>query len=87
MMQFIYNFFLALSQFNNTLLLGDPDESISGRLGRAYLSGKPKWWVEPWMHAVDWVFVAFLGELNHCVESVEYTEAHDKELWSWIKGE
>jgi hypothetical protein len=85
MNQYSYNLALACSQLFNTVLLGDPDESISGRLGRSYLSGRPKWFVEPWMGAVDWFFVIVFNELNHCVNSVEYTETHDKELWSWIQ--
>ena len=85
MRQYVYNVFLAMSQFLNSLLLGDPDESISGRLGRAYLSGRPKWWVTPWMTFVDWMFVMLFGEIQHCIKSVEYGEEHAKELWSWIE--
>lgn len=82
--QFLYNFGLGLDQFVNVLLLGDPDESLSGRLGRAHVSGRAKWWCEPMRRALDaFVFLAF-GETDHCVNAIEPEESDSKELWSWI---
>lgn len=85
--QFVYNVALGLNQFTNVLLLGDPDESLSGRLGRAYLSGRPKWWVTPLMRLNDAAWLLFSGERDHSVNAVEFEEAKEKELWSWIKDE
>lgn len=86
MSQYIYNLILALSQFLNAILLGDPDESISGRLGRAHASGRAKWWVYPLLFVNDWVWRVTTGEENHSVNAVEAEERpHEKELWSWVK--
>jgi hypothetical protein len=86
LIKFLYNLGLGLDQFVNVLLLGDPDESLSGRLGRALISGKPKFWVPPMAKANDWLWEKLAGELDHCVASVEPEERpHEKELWSWIK--
>lgn len=83
--QYVYNLLLGFDQFANAVLLGDPDESISGRTGRAYLSGNPKWWVNPLRKHLNWVF-KFFGDYPHCENSVEQEERpYEKELWSWVK--
>jgi hypothetical protein len=83
--KYAYNFFLGLDQFLNAILLGDPDESVSGRTGRAYLSGKGKWWVPALRRHLNWVFKHF-GDYPHCENSVEPEERPlEKEIWSWIK--
>ncbi len=83
MSQYIYNFFLALDQMINAILLGDPDESLSGRLGRAKLSRKPKFWVGPMIDINDFLWWTFTGELQHSINAVEKEETFDKELWKW----
>jgi hypothetical protein len=81
--QYLYNLGLAIDQLLNTILLGDPDEGLSGRLGRAYLSGKPKFWVKPLMRVNDWLWLVLTGESDHSVNAVEPEELHEKELWRW----
>ena len=86
MKQYLYNLFLSLSQLLSTILGGDPDESLSGRLGRAYLSGQPRWFVTPALRLNDFLFKFLFKEQNHSINSVEWEEKpHEKELWSWIK--
>lgn len=86
--QYVFNLLLGLDQFINVVLLGDPDESISGRLGRAHLSGHPKLFVEPLRKLVDYGAKGLAGQHDHCVNSVESEDQiYSKELWSWIKGE
>lgn len=81
--QYIFNLALAYDQLVNVILLGDPDDSISGRCGRAIASGKPKWWV-PYLAAhVDWVFLTFFNQKDHCKDSIEEGEKYEKELWKW----
>lgn len=36
MRQYFFNILIALDQLANTLFFGDPDETISSRLGREY---------------------------------------------------
>lgn len=78
-----FRLLLALDQLANVLLLGFPDESISGRLGRAHMSGRPKWYAQYGKVLVDWIFSPF--EKDHCVASVEFEDNFDKrfELWCW----
>lgn len=85
LVQLFFNLGLGVDQLANVLLLGDPDESLSGRLGRAELSGKPKWWVRPLARANDWLWYTLRGEENHCANAVEHEECPgDKELWCWF---
>lgn len=88
MIQFIYNLFLGIDQFSNVLLLGDPDESLSGRTGRAMLSGRPRFFVRPLYVFIDYFALALFGEVNHCLNAVEHEERpYEKELWSWVRRE
>jgi hypothetical protein len=78
--QYIYNFGQALSQFANAvILLGDPDESISGRTGKA--SRKGIWWFSD----VQEPFINMLfQDPDHCEKSIEDDEGC-KQLWDWEK--
>jgi len=70
---YTYGFRIALSadQAFNVLLLGFPDESISGRVGRAIATGKPKKGVDAFGQALDWFFLHAFGDENHVETSVE----------------
>ena len=84
--QYLYNWILGIDQFINVILLGDPDESISGRTGRAMQSGKPKWFVPPFARFNDWLFWVIFKERDHNLNAIEPEERpHEKELWSWIR--
>jgi hypothetical protein len=84
--QYFYNLLLAYDQFFNAVFLGDVDESISGRTGRAIASGKPKWWVRYLAKFVDWLFLTLIGEKDHVKNAIEPEERPmEKELWSWIR--
>lgn len=82
--QYVFNLALAFDQFVNAVALGDPDESISGRCGRALATGRPKWFVPFLARHVDWIFRTFFGEADHVKNAVEPDERpHEKELWRW----
>lgn len=84
--QYLYNLILGLDQFINTILLGDPDESISGRIGRAMQSGRPKCFVPYLAHFNDWIFWVIFKEKDHNLNAIEPEERpFEKELWSWIR--
>lgn len=84
--QYLYNLALSFDQLLNAILLGDPDESISGRCGRAVASGKPKFFVKPMAKIVDFIFLILFKEKDHVKNAIEPEEfPHEKELWSWIK--
>jgi len=81
--QYLYNWAVLLSQALSVLLGGHPDESISQRTGRAYLSN-PKGWFRVQRFAIDMLLKALTGEADHCLNSLK-GEANAKELWSWGK--
>lgn len=70
------NVLISLDQLGNSILGGDPDETISSRLGRI----KTKWGGEipstrPVAKVTDW----FLDRIdkNHSVDAIEHDEGHD----------
>ena len=79
---YLVNLLLALDEAVNTLLLGDPADSISGRLGRAMASGKPKWFVPPIAAFVDWAAMRIAGQKDHCISSIT-DEDLNREIWSF----
>lgn len=79
LVQFTYNVGLVLSQVGSVLLLGDPDETISSRTGKASRSGRP------WFKKVQEPFINFLFQDDkHCFNAIEEEEGC-KELWHWVK--
>jgi hypothetical protein len=83
--QYLFNIALGLDQFINVLLLGDTDDSISGRCGRAMASGKPKWFVKILTPVIDWLFLKLFNDEDHCKNSIESEESMSYEIWSWHK--
>lgn len=66
MKKYLWNLLLALDQGINTLLGGDPDETISSRAGKAMLKGK-RW---------GCVLCRLLDALekDHCINNIEPDE-------------
>lgn len=58
---YIWNILIAISQFGNALLFGDPDETISGRVGK-HLPHTPIAWK---------INLLFPWQKNHVIEAVE----------------
>ena len=81
--QYLFNLALGLDQWVNVLLLGDVDDSISGRCGRAIESGKPKWFVRLAAPIIDWLFLKCFNDTDHCKNSIEPEEDLTYELWKW----
>jgi hypothetical protein len=59
-----YNLFVAASQLASAFLLGDPDESISGRIGKGLRAGR--WWAQPFRLVPPFA--------RHCLASIEDDE-------------
>lgn len=81
----IFRLLLAIDQLANAILLGFPDESISGRVGRAIASGRPKDWVRPIRDILDYVFLKLFNDPDHCNTSQEPEERFEEryEIWCW----
>jgi hypothetical protein len=79
---------IAVDQYMNVVWLGNPDETISSRTGRAIESGKPKWYIKYLLHPfVDWAARVFGDGPNHCLNAIEYDEHMENqyEVWKWFK--
>lgn len=79
---------LAVDQLGNVLAGGFPDETISARTGRAYMSEQNHCWTATIIyHFLTWVGLKFAGQEDHSVESIEWDEEFDcrYEPWPWSK--
>lgn len=83
--QYIYNNALAIDQYINAVLLGDPDLSLSSRCAFALRKDQPKWFVLPLSKFIDWVFEILFNEKEHVKNAYEEHEDNSKELWKWYK--
>ena len=68
--KYVWNILISIDQFFNTVLGGDPDETISSRAGK-------KQGTQTWAKALCW----FLNKIdtNHCKKSIEEDEG-DREV-------
>jgi hypothetical protein len=77
----------AVDQLGNTILGGDYDETLSGRLGRALLSNRPHFLAYWLSRFVDYMAFIIAGEENHCINSLDELEnPEEKEIFSFHKG-
>lgn len=60
--KYLLNILISIDQFVNTVAGGDPDETISGRLGKHFPNSE-------FRKFVDWMFGP-----DHCKESIEEEE-------------
>lgn len=81
---FLYGRRIALSadQMANTFAAGFQDETLSSRLGRAKISGRPTPFAQFLIALVNGIF---FWEKDHVVEAIEEDKdfVTDKELWPW----
>ena len=70
--KYIINVLIAIDQLTNTLCLGDPDETISSRLGKARATSKT---AEFFAKIVD---ALFFWEPKHTVKSIEPDEGKNE---------
>ena len=62
---------IAIDQLGNAIAGGNPDATISARLGWLYMN-RPTWWTTVLMHIVDATFMPLDGK-NHCLQAYEDT--------------
>lgn len=68
---YIYNVLITLDQLINSLLLGDPDETLSSRLGRVFPDSWIVWFVDQ----------LFFWQSNHCHKAIESQEGRKDLIW------
>jgi hypothetical protein len=69
--KYFWNVLIALDQLANTLLGGDPDETISSRAGKRQRSGKLAYCICRVLHWID---------RGHCDRVIEADEGKDAVL-------
>lgn len=62
-----FRVFIGLDQFFNALFDGDPDETVSSRIGRRYISGSLSW-----RHPLEMFIFILLEKIDpgHCIRSI-----------------
>ena len=64
------NILISIDQLGNSLLLGDPDETISSRIGRIKVKyGGTIPWTRPVSKLTDWVLDKI--DKNHSIDAIE----------------
>lgn len=70
--RYFLNLLIALDQGINTLIGGDPDETISSRVGRASLAGRRRARIAE--SIIDWLFMLLGDGPGHCQRNIEWDE-------------
>ena len=70
MKKYFWNILISIDQLANTILGGDPDETISSRLGKRYVKSKTARILCHWISQV-------FREPKHCRNSIETDEGKD----------
>jgi len=68
MKKYIWNILISLDQLLNTLLLGDPDETISSRCGKRKSNCKLCKWLCYLLNKID---------KKHCMDAIEPDEGRN----------
>lgn len=65
--KWFWNILISIDQFANTVLWGDPDETLSSRMGKQVRKGE---------RGVQYLICKFLSlfDKRHCVKSIEEDE-------------
>lgn len=69
MRRWVWNLLVSIDQLGNTLLGGDPDETISSRSAKAAQAGY--WWGRLVCHILSWF------DPDHCTKSLEPDEGEN----------
>jgi len=79
MKKWIVNILIGVDQLGNALLMGDPDETISSRLGKMKLHyGGVIPWYRPLSKIVDYGLDKI--DPNHSIDAIEHDEGKDEVL-------
>lgn len=81
---YLYNVCVGISQILSVLSFGDPDETVSSRLGKAQKGMYGPFWkrvTKPLQVAVDFVIKKLLGKPNHCEVCIDLTVGNN-DTWN-----
>jgi hypothetical protein len=76
--KWIMNVLIGIDQLGNAIWMGDPDETISSRLGKLKVKngGKIPWWPNPLAKIID--FGLDKIDKNHSVDAIEKDEGKEQ---------
>lgn len=77
--RYFINVLEAVDNLINASMAGDPDETISSRIGKAARGDFGPTWqktARPFEILIDWIF-SKLGQENHCRREIEADEGKD----------
>lgn len=69
--RWFWNVLIAVDQLGNAVTGGDPDETISSRLGKRVRSGEAGWFARFTCWSLGWI------DRGHCRASIEEDEGND----------
>jgi hypothetical protein len=72
-MKYIRNILISIDQFVNTIFAGDPDETISSRVGKNYNGSTIH-------HIIDFIFIWQKKKQGHSEAAIEWDEGKDSLL-------
>jgi len=78
-MKYIWNILISIDQFFNTLFGGDPDETISSRVGKWTETGKHECGIKKIVYCIVHN-ITELFEKDHLKKHIERDEGND-EIW------
>lgn len=70
--KWFWNILISIDQFSNVIFWGDPDETISSRIGKMEAEGRGNIVTKPLCWMLDKL------DPNHCEESIEDDEGKDE---------
>lgn len=69
-----YGFWIAQDQLVNAVFFGNPDITVSSKVG--YMAEKGSNTAKAMAAVIDWIFYIAVGQENHCQISIERDEEH-----------
>ena len=79
--QLLLNTLLIIDKAGNTVLLGDPNQTLSARAARARLAGsKP---AAAFCAVLTWIGNRFSGHGDHCTWAISDSPSIGAEIWHW----
>lgn len=72
--RYVWAIWIGQDQLVNAILGGNPDVTISSKVGLMSKNGSKT--ARAMELVIDWLFLKFSGQQNHCFNSIEYDEEH-----------
>ena len=72
--RYTYGLWIAQDQLVNAIHAGNPDVTVSSKVGYMALQGSKT--AQLMERVIDWLFYVVAGQKNHCFVSIEQDEKH-----------